>query len=345
MKMELSLDTPLFKGFAVNEIAAICAAGELQKIEGGELLFRQGDSGDTMYVLEQGQIELTFVDGVPPKLLRDGDVFGELALVTDQPRTATARARTRCRLRALGQAAFERLFETHPRLMARLLRNTCRYLLSSEKRLISSLRQKNTELEQTLDYLRRTREEVDYHELLANTDELTGLYNRRCLDRQLEKLVERTRNTGSGLALMLVDLDRFKEVNDKVGHSAGDDVLRAVGAIIAGCVRGTDLPCRFGGDEFAIVLTEIAPEQALARAEIIRKKVSELPPVDSGLQRPPGRRGEQLRVTASIGVAMLGSGSSGLELFDRADRELYAAKDRGRNCVVWEGRPVASSPD
>lgn len=328
---EMTLNTPLFQGFAASEIAAICGAGKLREIEAREILFRHGDPGDSMYVLEQGEVELIFVDGVPGKLLRDGDVFGEIALITDRhQRTATARAKTRCRLRVLDEAAFERLFETHPRLMARLLRNTCSYLLSSEKRLISSLRQKNRQLEQTLDYLRRTKEEVDYQELLANTDELTGLYNRRCLDRQLEKLVERTRKTGGGLALILVDLDRFKEVNDNVGHSAGDDVLRAVGAIIAGCVRSHDLPCRFGGDEFAIILTDIAPEQALARAEAIRKNVGELPPV-----------GSELLVTASIGVAMLGSGFSGLELFDRADRELYEAKDRGRNCVVWQGRPLS----
>ena len=267
------------------------------------------------------------------KSLADGDVFGELAFVTGRHlRTATARAATRCRLRVIDETAFGQLLERQPRLLVRLLRHTCGYLLASENRLIASLRQKNRELESTLDYLRRTREEVDYQELLANTDELTGLYNRRCLDRQLDKFIERAHDTGTGLALILVDVDEFKKVNDTHGHAVGDAVLEGIGRAITECVRASDLPCRFGGDEFAIVLTEIELEQAIQRAETIRSGVERLVPLPAL---------PKVTASTSVGGAMLRPDESSAELFDRADKELYRAKDLGRNRVCWHCQVVA----
>ncbi len=332
---DTSLDTPPFDGMAPDEVAAISAAGEARRCEAGEVLFRRNEYGDRMFLLEEGKVELDFADGMPVKSLRNGAVFGELAFVERlgdvagtgrHLRTATATCRTRCRLRVVGAAAFSRLTATQPRLLVRLLRRACGYLLASENRLIASLRQKNRELESTLDYLRRTREEVDYQELLANTDELTGLYNRRCLDRQLDKFIERAHDTGTGLALILVDVDEFKSVNDTYGHAAGDAVLRGIGRIITECVRTSDLPCRFGGDEFAIVLTEIEPERAVERAETIRQRVERMLPIPD---RP------EITSSTSVGGAMLHPGDAAAELFAHADKELYRAKELGRNRGYW----------
>ncbi len=316
--------TPL-RSFTTEEVAAICEAGEVAGRSAGEILFRRGELGESMFLLEEGEIELRFVDGDPGKTLRAGDIFGELSFLTGRSRrTATARATTPCRLRILGEAAVDALFESQPRLLIRLLRRTCRYLLASEKRLIDSLKGKNRELEQTLDYLRRTREEVDYQELLANTDDLTGLYNRRCFDHQLTKFIERSAAGGSELALLLVDLDEFKQANDSLGHAGGDEVLRCVGRAITSCVRVSDLPCRFGGDEFAIVLLGIDAEHAHRRAKTLRRRVEEM------------SSGPELRVTASIGGTTLRAGETAAELFERADRQLYRAKHEGRNRVVWQ---------
>ena len=326
-------ETPPFDGFAPDEVQAICAAGQVRLCDAGETLFRRNEYGASMFLIEEGEVELIFVDGVSKKSLADGDVFGELAFVTGRHlRTATARAATRCRLRVIDETAFGQLLERQPRLLVRLLRHTCGYLLASENRLIASLRQKNRELESTLDYLRRTREEVDYQELLANTDELTGLYNRRCLDRQLDKFIERAHDTGTGLALILVDVDEFKKVNDTHGHAVGDAVLEGIGRAITECVRASDLPCRFGGDEFAIVLTEIELEQAIQRAETIRSGVERLVPLPAL---------PKVTASTSVGGAMLRPDESSAELFDRADKELYRAKDLGRNRVCWHCQVVA----
>ena len=323
---EQSVPTP-FGGLAPDDMAAIRAAGQVRLCETDEILFRRNEYGASMFLLEEGDVELDFGDSVSKKSLAAGDVFGELAFVTGRHlRTATARARSSCRLRVIDEAAFGHLLEAQPRILVRLLRHTCGYLMASENRLISSLRKKNRELESTLDYLRRTREEVDYQELLANTDELTGLYNRRCLDRQLDKFIERAQVTGTGLALILVDVDEFKGVNDSFGHSAGDLVLQGIASVITDCVRSSDLPCRFGGDEFAIVLTEIEPEQARERAESIRTHVGGLTPVPA---KP------EISTSASIGGVMLHPAEGAGELFERADEQLYRAKDLGRNRVCW----------
>ena len=330
--IESSYEALPFDGFSAGEVDAICTAGQIQQCKAGEVLFRRAEYGDSMFVIESGDVELTFAGGVSKKYLGAGDVFGELAFVTGRHlRTATARAKTRCRLRVIDEAAFERLKESQPRLLVRLLRHTCGYLLASENRLIDSLRRKNRELESTLDYLRRTREEVDYQELLANTDELTGLYNRRCLDSQLDKFIERAHATGTGLALILVDIDHFKTVNDTHGHAVGDMVLRSVGGIITDCVRTSDLPCRFGGDEFAIVLVEIEPQRAVERAELIRSHTE--------CSTSLAMRSE-VGVSVSVGGAMLAAGESAANLFERADKELYRSKELGRNRVCWQGHIV-----
>ncbi len=326
------LDTPPFDGFTPDEIDAIYGAGQVRQCEAGEILFRRNEYGDSMFLLEDGDVELNFADGVSEKSLSGGDVFGELAFVTGRHlRTATATATARCRLRVIDAAAFSHLTETQPRLLVRLLRHTCGYLLASENRLIASLRKKNRELESTLDYLRRTREEVDYQELLANSDQLTGLYNRRCLDRQLDKFIERAHDTGTGLALILVDVDEFKSVNDTYGHAAGDAVLQGIGSIITDCVRTSDLPCRFGGDEFAIVLTEIEPERAIDRAEAIRSRVEHLVPI---AEQP------EITTSTSVGGTMLSAGDDAAGLFARADKALYRAKDLGRNRACWSEEPA-----
>jgi diguanylate cyclase (GGDEF)-like protein len=158
----------------------------------------------------------------------------------------------------------------------------------------------------------------------AVTDELTDLSNRRRFMEVLHLEVARAVRFGSPLALVLLDLDHFKQINDRFGHQAGDDVLRSAAAAIRGRVRETDLPARIGGEEFAVILTGTGEEGALELAEQLRVDLSR------GV-RVPGVA--DWTVTASFGVAVLHQGGDTELLIGAADRALYQAKADGRNVV------------
>ncbi|MFP1631377.1 PleD family two-component system response regulator [Zhengella sp. ZM62] len=162
---------------------------------------------------------------------------------------------------------------------------------------------------------------------MAVTDPLTGMHNRRYLDTHLQRLYERARTRGRPLSVMMTDLDRFKLVNDTHGHDAGDEVIREFARRIRRHVRGADLACRYGGEEFAIIMPDTPPEIANKVAERLRVQI-EGAAFDIG-------QGRQLDVTVSIGVAsLLGSDESALQIMKRADEALYEAKNTGRNKVV-----------
>ncbi len=331
--------SPLLRSFTPTEVAEIYNTGKPMRLARGETLFHRGDPGDTMYVVLSGRIQLVFPTEVSPKVLRSGDFLGELALVSpDHVRTASAIGLDDAELQLFDQRAFDRLLETKPRLLVSLLKWISSYLLSSEQRLTSGLQRKNQELESTLDHLQRTRAERDRQEALARTDELTGLLNRRSMNLELERLIQRPISTRDGLAILLVDLDDFKRINDTYGHPCGDAVLEAVAGILRSNVRPLDLPCRIGGDEFAVVFPNVSRELAAARAETIRQRIC-ADPLDL---RGFGRR---VTISVSMGAAYLRPGETVAELFARADQGLYAAKRRGKNRLTWaEDVPRAAGP-
>ena len=164
---------------------------------------------------------------------------------------------------------------------------------------------------------------------LAVTDTLTGLHNRRYMMGQLKALADRAVKGGSEqVSVLLMDIDHFKGVNDGFGHQGGDEVLREFAVRLATNVRAIDLACRWGGEEFAVVMPETKVEDAQRIAERIRLHVG-------GSPFRIGPQHEPLSVTISIGVAgTLGEGDSVDALVKRADEALYEAKHTGRNRVV-----------
>jgi diguanylate cyclase (GGDEF)-like protein len=157
---------------------------------------------------------------------------------------------------------------------------------------------------------------------LSLTDELTGIYNRRYCDRRVREEVARARRHAHPLALLLLDLDRFKTINDRHGHAVGDAVLRRLASVITRNSRAETGICRYGGDEFAIVLPETPRAGALIYAERIRATVE----VSVFPKNEP--------VTISIGLGVFPDDAETMEdLFKAADTSLYVAKDRGRNQV------------
>jgi diguanylate cyclase (GGDEF)-like protein len=167
-------------------------------------------------------------------------------------------------------------------------------------------------------------------------DSLTGLFNRHFLEIALEReLARATRRKGS-LAVLMIDIDHFKKLNDQFGHSAGDAILKEVAHAFNACVRTEDLICRYGGEEFTIILPDITPEATLNRAEGIRKAVAGLrTELDNDLYSS---------VTISIGAAIFPQDGQSSELLLRhADAALYRAKREGRNRVVMVDQPAAVS--
>jgi diguanylate cyclase (GGDEF)-like protein len=171
----------------------------------------------------------------------------------------------------------------------------------------------------------RADEDAEAHGRLAAIDPLTGLFNRRQLHSRLEEEVERARRQSSALALLIIDVDGLKQLNDRLGHSVGDDVLRAVADVLRRSVRVFDVCTRYAGDEFAILMPGGDADSSQQVADRIRKDVDEL--------RPSLGPSADLRVTVSIGIATF-AGSNADDLFARADQALYTAKRQGRNCVV-----------
>jgi diguanylate cyclase (GGDEF)-like protein len=158
-------------------------------------------------------------------------------------------------------------------------------------------------------------------------DPLTGLYNRRFLEETLDRELARLERKNLPLALIMIDVDNFKHFNDTFGHEAGDAVLRDLGGILQRHVRGGDIACRYGGEEFTIVLPEATLDIGRQRAEMLREAVRELRLVHDGKSLGA--------VTLSLGVACFPEHARRREhLLQIADAALYEAKNNGRNRVV-----------
>lgn len=191
----------------------------------------------------------------------------------------------------------------------------------------------------TVDVTERVRTEQELRALqvrlqnLAIHDPLTGLYNRLYLDDALERELLRSRRSAQPIGLVMADLDHFKRINDSHGHLAGDRILREIARLLATQARASDICCRFGGEEFLLILPQMSKGKALERAERMRQAVAAMEfRVGSSV----------LRITASFGVASFpDDGSTADELLATADNALYAAKAAGRNRVEAAQAPAA----
>lgn len=174
------------------------------------------------------------------------------------------------------------------------------------------------------------RTNIDELTRMATIDVVTGLFNRRYFEKRLEAEIQRVRRQPQDLALLMVDLDNFKHVNDRLGHLVGDEVLRAVGSVLGNAVRIFDLCARYGGEEFVILMPGATEATAAAVAERVRRQIS------SQCSRA------SVPVSASIGVGVLAPGETGEDLIARADLGLMTAKAAGKNTVRF-GRESESN--
>jgi len=177
-------------------------------------------------------------------------------------------------------------------------------------------------------YTERLRDNVQMSIEAAITDALTGLHNRRYMETHLATLVEQAHARGKPLTVLVLDIDFFKAVNDTHGHDAGDDVLREFAVRLKKSIRGIDLACRLGGEEFVVVMPDTDMAVATMVAERLRRRIAAEPfPIHKGERK--------VEVTISIGLAAVaGPDDSAANVLKRADQALYRAKREGRNRVV-----------
>jgi len=168
---------------------------------------------------------------------------------------------------------------------------------------------------------------LKYYEVVqaAQVDPLTGALNRLGMDKNFEREIELAKRNNDPLSLLVLDVDHFKQVNDKFGHAFGDQVLKDLSQHVKECIRSTDVFARFGGEEFIVLLNNTSRSGALLLAERIRQQIE---------STPSEMQGKTVNYTASVGVTTLESNDNKDSFFKRADCALYQAKNNGRNRVV-----------
>jgi diguanylate cyclase (GGDEF)-like protein/PAS domain S-box-containing protein len=202
---------------------------------------------------------------------------------------------------------------------------------------ITALDQANAKLRSALIELEGSRDQIqkqnDELQMLANCDPMTGCFNRRAFFSRAETLLAQAHSRREPICCLMSDIDKFKNFNDTYGHSVGDLVIQQVSRLLKRAMRPQDVLCRYGGEEFCMLLPGLDLEQAAAVAESIRQAIE--------LEAGPGVDAvPNLRITSSFGASQLGLGGAGnlLQLIERADQGLYAAKEAGRNqvqCMEW----------
>lgn len=312
----------LLRELSEREFNLFAAASDRREVRDGEVIFRLGELGRSMFIVESGQVRLEFGSSMPDKLIGPREFFGELTLfIGNHTRVANAVATAPTVMHVIEQQAFDVLLDTEPHLLAQFMRRSFAYLVASEQQLIASLKRRNEDLMVTLDSLRQTQTQLNTAQRLVQTDELTSLCNRRGLYTYLDQL-ERTRLPGTVLGLMLIDIDRFKQINDRCGHLVGDLVLRAIAEEVLNVAAPCDLPCRLGGDEFALLVQVTGVEELAARASQIVSSVR-------SLRFPAAVNG--VDVSVSIGASLCTEANDWAVWYSEADLMLYEIKGQGGN--------------
>lgn len=308
-------EVSIFSTLDSEEITTVSEALVPGSAEPNVKLFEEGEKGDCLYLIESGRVGITVRvengDDFQVASFGPGECIGEMTIFDQAPRSATGTTRASTTYFTLSVSDFDRLVAEHPtvaiKVMYRMLNITAERLQSSSNFL--------SDMVQWGEGARKR----------AITDEFTGLYNRRFLDEAIEEEIANAQASGKPLAVMMFDLDHFHAINDAYGQDVGDEVIRDLVPIIRDVFRDSDLPARYGGDEFTVLLPDTDAETAL---DIAEKLVAGVRTVDTLSKR----EGPIDMATTSVGVTVFPlHGRTSKTLSDRADHALYRAKEGGRN--------------
>ena len=307
--------------------AALAGFGVHREFASGDYIIRRGETGHEMFMVATGHVRLIFAVEMDAKRLGPGDYFDELAIfLGEHSRSASAIADGAVAAWELGPEAIERMQREAPELFVAVVRTSFDYLLRTEQTLLGRLRRRNSSLQQALTRIEELHDELDRSQHMARIDDLTGLFNRRGLYACLDELLPLARTGEIVPGLLLVDLDGFKQLNDRSGHAAGDVMLRRVSATLTASVARGDVVARLGGDEFAVIFTHGANP---ATHPAITSLCDALHASD-GPCTPQG-------VSASLGFVRYESPHDWIDWYQAADAELYRAKDSGGRALAANG--------
>jgi len=300
------LDFNLFEGEEPAVIEWLVDTCLTKDLKAGEVLLEPKQKNNILYLVNTGRLRVELqVDGMPTlDYIEPNDCVGEMSVLDGSSVSASIIAETDCRLFGIKDDHLWSLINRSHVISRNLLKTLC-----SRVRREHTVITRNFQLQQTF-------------EKQSKVDSLTGLYNRRWLDDALERWTGRDKS----LSLIMLDIDNFKQYNDKQGHLAGDSVIHTVAHTIADQLRPTDLAARYGGEEFVALLPDANRDIAKTIAERVCTAIRNKEISFKGGTTLPG-------VTISIGIAELKEGQSKDALLAAADAALYRAKNAGRDCV------------
>lgn len=311
--VDLLARVPLLKDLSSDELLTLAERTHRETFGPDEIIVHIGMPGRSLYLLVAGQVQVLYPSrNADFELARlgPGDFFGEMALLNDKPRSATVRALGDVEALVLDKDEFRRVVSETAGMALHLLSAL-------------SVRIRNAD------------EQISTLSDEAVHDPLTRLLNRRAFHERMAEEVDRHRRYGSQFSLLMIDLDRFKAVNDTLGHGAGDQVLSWIGRILLEHTRAADTAFRIGGEEFAVLCPSTEPEMARIAAERLVDVVAEA--------RPP--TGLEVHLTMSAGYASCPTHATTFEdLYWAADQALLRAKAGGRN-QVCDPEPVEDTPE
>jgi diguanylate cyclase (GGDEF)-like protein len=299
-RIELLARVSLFRELGLPDLERIAAASTTEQFEPETNIVTLGTPGHSMYIIIEGEVRVLYPGrGTHFELARlgAGELFGEMALLNDLPRSATVRAVDNVTVVVLSKESLRRILLETPTVAVKLLEALSLRIRSADQQ-ISGLTDR------------------------VIRDGLTGLQNRAAFQERIAAECDRARRYGDEFALVLMDIDRFKTINDTFGHQVGDAVLAWLGPVLMEEMRCADTPFRIGGEEFAVLCPGTGSTSALKVASRMVETIRERKPS----VHPP------MQVTVSVGFACCPDDAATSEkLYQMADRALYQAKSAGRN--------------
>ena len=300
----------LFRNISLESIEYLLDACPIVDFPAGSELLSPSKPNSNLYLVLTGRMSVHLGDKsfTPHVVFEAGDCAGEMSILDARPVSAFVISQENCRLMVIRQETLWALINASHGVSRNLL-----YILSGRMRYDN---------EALVNSIKLQRE----YEHVASTDGLTGLHNRRWLNDSFKRQMNRCERNGQPCSIIMIDIDHFKQMNDRFGHLAGDRVLCTVAQVLLNMLRPTDLVARYGGEEFALCLPETPLKGAWVIADRLRKAIANTStPFEEGKLLPA--------VNVSIGMAGMQTNQGLDSLLAAADSALYRAKANGRNCI------------